>query len=49
MNSKRLNTVVITNKKRDTAQGIIIMKHEKYIIIIIMIKSLQYNYWRYYL
>ena len=24
MNSKRLNTVVITNKKRDTAQGIII-------------------------
>ena len=24
MNSKRLNTVVITNKKRDTAQGIFI-------------------------
>lgn len=24
MNSKRLNTIVITNKKRDTAQGIII-------------------------
>jgi hypothetical protein len=23
MNSKRLNTIVITNKKRDTAQGII--------------------------